>query len=121
MTDPFNPLPLPKDARSPAEMRIVDLSAEPYSDGRRVRVLVNITPFIERPNLTASLTSSDGEEVSSASIVETMNMRMAFTMHIRAPQPDGHYTLAVRLFYADQPDVDQRSIDFEAVEPPPDE
>ena len=48
MTDPFAPLPLPKDARPPEEMRILDLSAEPYADGRRVRVLVKITPFIER-------------------------------------------------------------------------
>jgi hypothetical protein len=118
MMDPFAPLPLPKDARPPAEMRILDLSAEPYSDGRRVRVLVSITPFIERPNLSIRMTDANGEEVSSASIIETMNTRMAFTLHIRAPQADGRYTLVAKLFYTDQPEVDQRVLDFEALEPP---
>ncbi len=117
MNPHFNPFDPPEDARPPAEVRITDLRAEPWSDSQRIRVLLSLTPFLERPNLTASINDPNGEEVASASIVETMDIQIAFTLHIRAELLPGDYTLILSLEYADLGQVDQRSLPFDPRRP----
>ena len=47
-----NPLRKPVEGALPPEaVRILDLSAQPQTDGRRVRVRVSITPFEKDPSL----------------------------------------------------------------------
>jgi len=105
--DDPNIIPLP-----PSEVRIRELSAEPYLDGGRVRINLEITPFQTRPWLEATLLDADGDEVASASIIEPLNWKIEFTMHIRRTPPQGVYTLSARLFYPEQPDNDRRQIQF---------
>ena len=40
----------------PKAIRILDLRAEPYPDGRRLRVALDLTPFQLRPNIELLLT-----------------------------------------------------------------
>jgi hypothetical protein len=98
-------IPLP-----PAEVRIKELSAEPYSDGERIRVNLETTPFQQRPWLEATLFDAQGEEVASASIIEPLNWKIEFTMHVRRTPPQGTYTLSARLFYPEQPENDRREV-----------
>lgn len=107
----YNYLNPPEDARAPQEVRIVDLKVEPAPDHRRVKVLVEITPFRERPDLTATLYQQD-EEVTSAHIVENIDTHLAFTLHIRNPSDDPNYVLAMSVHYQEYGEVDQRSISF---------
>lgn len=108
----FNPLHPPEDGLPPAEVRVTSLRVEPWPDGRRIRVLVSLTPFLERPNLYASIQNAQGDEVSSAVIVETMDNQMVFTMHIRAEEVGGVYTLTLSITYPEIDEVDRRSIEF---------
>jgi hypothetical protein len=85
----------------PDEVRIRMLEAEPRPDGRRIDVRTALTPFQQRPNIEISIRDEEGREVSTLSVVEAIDAQMDFTMHLRGPQGSGHYTMAMRVFYAD--------------------
>jgi hypothetical protein len=85
----------------PDEVRIRDLTAKPRRDGARIDVEFSLTPFQRRPNLEVDIHNSEGREVSALSIVEAIDPKMNFTMHLREARTGGHYTLAVRVFYSD--------------------
>ena len=83
--------PLHFDDQEPlpaADVRFVDLHVEPWPDGRRVRVHVTLTPFQERPNLLITVFAPSGEEVCSANIIESMEDRFVFTLHLRGEPVD---------------------------------
>ncbi|MGC1379212.1 MAG: hypothetical protein WA821_23480 [Anaerolineales bacterium] len=103
-------IPLP-----PAEMRILELKAEPVRDGglNRLRVYFDVTAFQQRPYLEVTLHDAGGKEIASASVIEPMSRKNVFTMHVRGPQQSGQFSLSARLYYPDQPDSDTRSIEFE--------
>jgi len=97
----------------PEEVTITHLSAEPYEDGRRIRVNFEIAPFQKRPHVEMTLRDSQGNEISSASFVEPMQWKLEFTMHIRSQPADGPLDLEARLFYPDGPDAEPVSVRFE--------
>ncbi|HUI89588.1 MAG TPA: hypothetical protein VLX61_12785 [Anaerolineales bacterium] len=90
---------------TPEETRITSLTAQPYPDGERVRVDIEITPFLTRPYIEVLLTDADGEEVATASIVEPMGWKLEFTMHLRGASKAkaGPFKLEAKLFYPDGP------------------
>jgi hypothetical protein len=87
-------VPLPLE-----EVRIRELSAEPWPDRRRVRVTVELTPFQTRPNGEINITNEDEEEVASVSFIETIDPKMQFTMHLRTPETPGEYYVNAFIFY----------------------
>jgi hypothetical protein len=99
-------------ALPPDQIRFTALSVEPYDDGRRVRVHFSLTPFEQPPNITLLLLDPSGEEVSRASIIESIDTTLAFTMHIRVPSTALEYCLTAALGYPDQEPVDNRSLNF---------
>ncbi|MGE5774588.1 MAG: hypothetical protein ACM33V_00115 [Chloroflexota bacterium] len=101
---------------TPEETRITSLSAEPYPDGYRLRVNLEMTPFQKRPYLEVILKDASGDEVASSSIVEPMSWKIEFTMHIRGDL-NNPYTLEASLFYPDGPSAEPRTFKFN-VEPP---
>jgi len=100
----------------PEETRISSLSAQPYPDGYRVRVNIEITPFQKRPYIEVTLSDSKGDEVASTSIVEPMSWKLEFTMHIRG-ELNNPYTLKARLYYPEGPSAEPLIFAFD-VEPP---
>ena len=88
-------IPLP-----PNEVRIKQLRAELWPDNRRVRITLEVTPFQRRPNGEVSITNPQGEEVASASIIESIVPRLEFTMHLRGENPAGEYRVSATIFYA---------------------
>jgi len=102
---------------TPEETRITSLSAEPYADGYRLRVNIEITPFQKRPYIEVTLTDSDGEEVGSSSIVEPLGWKLEFTMHIRDEQLKNPYTLEAKLYYPEGPSAGPLTFSFD-VKPP---
>ena len=103
-------VPLP-----PADMRIMGLKVEPVQDNgpTRLRVYLEVTAFQQRPYLEVNLYDAQGDEIASAHIIEPMQRKNVFTMHIRAEQQTGKFALSARLFYPELPDSDQRKIEFE--------
>lgn len=98
---------------SPEETEILSLNAEPYEDGRRVRVNIEMSPFEKRPHLEVTLTDSHGQILSTASFVEPMAWKLEFTLHIRTQPKDEELTLETRLFYPDDgPESDPKYVTF---------
>jgi hypothetical protein len=77
------------------ETRILLLEAEPYSDGCRVHIYLELTPFLQPPIIELNLTNHRGNNVGSASIVEP---------------PGWKHELTARLIYPDHGFQDQRLV-----------
>lgn len=104
---------------TPEETKINSLSAQPYPDGRRLHIHIEITPFQKRPYIEVSLNNANGDEVASTNIVEPMSWKLEFTMHIRG-ELQNPYTLQARLYYPDGPSNQPISFSFD-VKPQPDD
>jgi hypothetical protein len=103
---------------TPEETRITSLVAEPYPDGYRLRVNIEITPFQKRPYIEVTLNDAEGEEVASSSIVEPLSWKLELTLHIRG-ELKNPYTLEAKLFYPDGPTAEPQTISFDVKPPPP--
>jgi hypothetical protein len=90
-------IPLPPD-----EVRILEFRAEPWSDNRRIRIRLSITPFQKRPNGEIAITDDEGTEVAAFSIIETISPKMEFTVHLRGGRENGQFTASVILFYYEE-------------------
>src|SRR5512135_2507667 len=84
--------------RPPREVRITEAVARPAPDGRRVALLITLTPFLEYPNLEVVLYRPDGEEERSLTVVGTMDRHLALTMHVKQPLP-GEYRAQIDLIH----------------------
>jgi hypothetical protein len=100
----------------PEETKINSLSAQPYPDGYRLRVNIEVTPFQKRPYIEVILHDANGDEVASANIVEPLSWKLEFTMHIRG-ELNNPYTLSARLYYPDGPDNEPLIFSFDVVPP----
>ena len=90
--------PLPRD-----EVRILDLTVEAYPDGRRVRVSIELTPFLEKPNGDIVITNGEGQCVAEASFIGTIVPKFDMTLHLRHSSPRmGEYTAAVTIFFTEE-------------------
>jgi len=95
----FEPDKVPQPQK---KIKIERLEAQPYPDGWRVRVTIEVTPFQVRPNLEIRVQSSDGRSVAELSVIETMHHHMEFTVHVRGvTSPAGQYVAEVKLYYDD--------------------
>lgn len=109
----WNPFEPPEDGLSPKEIRLLELRAEPWTNqASRVRIHLEITPFIERPSLQVTISRPDGFEAASIHIIETIESRMTFTVHLRGELEPGPLTLKASLFYPDTGIVDEKSEPF---------
>ena len=102
---------------TPEETRITALTAQPYPDGYRLHVNIEMTPFQKRPHLEVILNDADGDEVASTTIVEPMGWKIEFTMHIRG-ELKNPYLVEARLFYPEGSTSEPQTFTFN-VEPPP--
>lgn len=103
----------------PEETHITTLAAQPYPDGRRLRVNLEITPFQKRPYIEITLTDANGQEIATTSIVEPLSWKLEFTMHIRG-ELQNPYTLNAHLYYPENGPSDQPcQITFDVTPPPP--
>ena len=105
---------------TPEETHITGLTAEPYPDGRRLRVNLSITPFQTRPHIEIILRDAHQEEVASVSVVEPMSWNIEFTMHLRG-ELDNPYTLEARLYYPEGPSDQPYTFTFDIKPPSPDD
>lgn len=83
----------------PEEVRIREFAVEPWSDGRRLKVTLTVTPFQKHPSGEVTVSDAHGTVVANANIIETIDPNMEITMHLRGEVTPGAYSAAVQLFY----------------------
>jgi hypothetical protein len=95
-------IPLPPD-----EVRIRELRVEPFQDRRRVRLFIEITPFQQKPNCEIKIFTQSGSEAASLSIIEAIDYKMQFTVHLKDESTSGEYVAAMEVFYFEPGQSDQ--------------
>ena len=99
----------------PADTRLLNVRAELYSDGKRLKVGLDLTPFQQKPYLDLVLTDSSGKIITTTSIIEPVNWNLELNLHIRksSTSDNGVYKLTVVISYPDLGDVDRRDLTIE--------
>ena len=98
----------------PSETRLLDLRASPDSEGKHLRVDLELSPFQQRPDIDITLKDSAGNDIASASIIEPVSWKLELNLHIRRTTLlAGKYTLAARLYYPELGEVDQRTLSID--------
>ena len=106
-------VPQPRD-----KIRIERLEAQPCADGWRVKIIIDLTPFQERPSLEIHVRSRENRPVAELSVIQTMHRHMEFTVHIRGvSSPVGDYVAEVDLYYDDPATPQDRRATSFVVEP----
>lgn len=99
--------------RPPDEVTIEDVQAAPFSDNRRVRITVQLTPFREPPTLELGIFDEDERQVASSTAIAVINVQTSYVLHLRGVEhPAGTFTVRVALNYEDQPPQATREITF---------
>jgi hypothetical protein len=101
----------------PEEVRLCGVQVMPLPDGRRVKILLELTPFIKRPNVDISITGVSGMEAARASILETMTRKLEFVLHMREAEPGGEYTLESMVYYQKLPEPSNTTVEITLPEP----
>lgn len=101
----------------PEEVRVREIQVMPLLDSNRVKVLVELTPFLKRPNLEITITTASGKEVAHASILETMLRKVEVIMHLRGSVPGSEYTLESTVYYQDLPEPSDTPMDLPLPDP----
>jgi hypothetical protein len=104
-------VPLPPD-----EVRIRDLQVEPYPDGKRLRLSLELTPFQKPPSGEVFITDLLGNQVATASIIEAIDAKMQLTLHLRVPDAQGTFITRAIIFYS--ADIDEITEDDQIVAMP---
>lgn len=95
----------PEEVRlPPAEVRIRDFRLEPWADGRRVRVTVEVDAFQKRPSLELVIWNAMDEIVAEAMVIESISRKIECNMHLRQPEPAGIYRAQAVLYYQTLPE-----------------
>jgi hypothetical protein len=87
-------IPLP-----PGDVRIRELRIEPLQDQRRVQIFLEITPFQQKPNIEIKILTESGDEAASLSIIEAIDYKMQFTVHIKTQSTYGDYVADMEIYY----------------------
>lgn len=107
-----NEIPLP-----PEEVRLSELIAEPWLDGRRVRITLEVAPFQKYPSADVIITNVAGEKVSQANILEFITRKIELNLHLREAKPGGEYQVQAVLYYQKLPAVNEEPSSDEPQKP----
>jgi hypothetical protein len=89
------------NGQPPEKIRFEKTHIEPYQGTNRIKLQIEITPFLEKPNIEIEIFSKDGNLISSMSIVEIIEHKFELTLHLRDENPKGEYLLKTNIYYSD--------------------
>ena len=89
------------------ETEILELTAEPYPDKRRIKILFRLSSFSSAPNVSINLTNENNEILVTANMVNIFNPENEINLHLPANknQP-GDYYVTLDLFYLTEEKTD---------------
>jgi len=89
-----------------ADIDVLEISSEVYSDRRRVKVNFLLSDFQINPNAAISLVNQSGEQLAEVNIVNIFSPANEITLHIPANQnKPGDYQITLGLFYVQEEEV----------------
>jgi hypothetical protein len=101
----------------PEDVRLVDVRVTPQAQSGRVKVYLELTPFLKRPDINLKVTSPSGIDAAQTTILETMLTRLEVTLHLRQPEKGSEYILATILYYQKLPQPGDEGVEFQLPEP----
>lgn len=101
----------------PEEVRLVEVKVIPQPNGNRVKIFLELTPFIKRPNVIVAITNASGKEVAHTNILEAILPKIEFTMHLRTPEHGGEYAVETSVYYQRMPAPDETSVEIQLPDP----
>ena len=104
-------IPLP-----PGDVRIQAVDVEPYTDGRRLRLEIELTPFQTAPNLEVWVENIDGERIADTNIIGATTPKLSLTLHLRGQRIVGVHKLWLLLSYEEEGEIERRPFEFEILE-----
>lgn len=93
-------IPLP-----PQSIRILTLAASRHADGRRVKVLIELTPFQQRPSGEIRISNTRGETLAEISLIEMIEPRQELTLHLHGDREQSPLQLEAAIYYLLEPDA----------------
>ena len=93
----------------PEEVRLTKVEVYPRPDGKQVKVHLELTPFMKRPNIEVSIFSGPGSEVGHTNILETMLNKLEFTVHLRQVQAGDELSMETMVYYQKLPEPSEAS------------
>jgi hypothetical protein len=87
--------------------------ADVFTDNRRIRLTINITPFTQPPDIEIIATNPMGEKVAESTIIGAPNKRMTLTLHLRGNVSEGKYRFHFSLLYQEIGIVDRTEIELQ--------
>ena len=101
----------------PEQVRILDCRITPLLEGRRVKIFLELTPFMKRPNIEITITNSSGQILAHSSILEIMLRKLEFIMHLRESEPGSENKLEALVYYQKLPEPSDTQIDLPLPDP----
>lgn len=95
----------PNENRVPPEdVRLREVKVAVQSNGGRVKIFLELTPFMKRPNIDVTISDASGKEVAHTNILETMVPKLEFTMHLHEPEQGIEYRIETSVYYQRMPE-----------------
>jgi len=101
----------------PDQVRLTKVQATPLPDDRRVKVHLELTPFMKRPNIEVTILSSAGKEVGHTSILEIMQHELELIIHLRQVEPGEQLTMQITVYYQKLPEPSEAPLEVPLPEP----
>jgi hypothetical protein len=102
---------------SPEEVRLREVKVTPQANSGRVKIYLELTPFIKKPNINVTITDVMSKEVAQINILETMLPKLEFTMHLHKPEQGGKYSVETTVYYQMMPEPSETPVDLHLPDP----
>jgi len=97
----------------PEEIRILFLQVNPYKDGKRIFVSIELIPFSVHPTIELSISNREGINCGSATIVEPPFWKHELTMHVRSNDPPEYdFDLEALIIYPELTNLATKRVAF---------
>ena len=106
----IQPIGFEEEPQAPENVRFREVRLKLYPDGRRVKVGVQITPFITPPNIEINVYDQSEIGVASASIIGPSGPNLEITLHLRGELAAREYEFHLTLGYQENEIVDQKVV-----------
>jgi hypothetical protein len=95
----------PDEVRLPPEqVRLLESRIMPLEGGSRVKIFLELTPFMKRPSIEITITNLSGKVLAHTNILETLLPKLEFVMHLRETEPGSEYKLEALVYYQKLPE-----------------
>ncbi len=111
----------------PSEIHILHLNVEPYPDSSRLRVRLELTPFLQKPYLDITVKDANENIIATTSVVEPTAWKLDLTLHIKKTDLNAQYgseasrnssySLIVSLSYPNLGEIEHRKKSFQLQDP----